>query len=198
MNMASEKTIAAFASIALVSSADAGLFVALGYDQWKPSLATAITLSAGEYELSPMLNPDGRWEGLSSFFSGGGWDSFQWNVAIWDSNSDATHGTTNSNRLAWFCTNNYGNPNGYDASGATAAFNAALNGDRMEGTTGYPSNAPYRFTVTTAGTYYFGIWDSDLTNNRGGVFFDLHAVPAPAAAPLLALAGLTSRGRRRK
>jgi len=182
----------------LAHQASAGMFVALGYDQWKPSLATPIELSAGEYELTPMLNPDGRWEGLSAFFSGGGWNSFQWNVAVWDSNSDANHDTTNANRIAWFRTNGYGNPSGYDPAGAMDAFNAALAGDRMAGTTGYPSNAPYRFTVATAGTYYFGIYDSDLTNNRGGVFFDLHAVPAPSAAPLLALAGLTARGRRRR
>ena len=188
----------ASASLAFVSETNAGITVALGYDQWKPSLATPIELLAGEYELTPMLNPDGRWEGLSAFFSGGGWNSFQWNVAIWDSNSDVNHDTTNANRIAWFRTNNYGNPGGYDPAGAMDAFNAALAGDRMVGTTDYPSNAPYRFTVATAGTYYFGIYDSDLTNNRGGVFFDLHAVPAPSAASLLALVGLTKRGRRRK
>ena len=192
------KAVAASASLAFMPETNAGIFVALGYDQWKPSLATAIELSAGEYELTPMLNPDGRWEGLSAFFSGGGWNSFQWNVAVWDSNSDAYHDTTNATRIAWFRTNNFGNPGGYDPAGATAAFNAALAGDRMVGTTGHPGNAPYRFTVSNAGTYYFGIWDQDLTNNRGGVFFDLHAVPAPAAAPLLALAGLTVRGRRRR
>lgn len=180
-----------------VSDANAGMFVALGYDQWKPSLATAINLSAGEYELTPMLNPDGRWEGLSAFFSGGTWSSFQWNVAIWDSNSDANHNSTDSNRIAWFRTNNYGNPAGYDPAGAVAAFNAALAGDRMAGTTGYPGSGPYRFTVPASGTYYFGIWDQDLTNNRGGVFFDLHAVPVPAVTSLLAVAGLTSPGRRR-
>ena len=180
----------------LAHQASAGMFVALGYDQWKPSLATAIHLDAGEYELTPMLNPDGRWENLSAFFSGGGWNSFQWNVAVWDSNSDASHDTTNSNRIAWFRTNNYGNAGGYDPAGAMAAFNAALAGDRMAGTTGYPSNDPYRFSVTTSGTYYFGIWDSDLTNNRGGVFFDLHAVPAPAALTILAAGGLITRRRR--
>lgn len=59
-------------------------------------------------------------------------------------------------------------------------------------------NTPYRFTVATAGTYYFGIYDVDLANNIGGVFFNLNPVPAPAAAPLLALVGLTARNRRRK
>ena len=193
------RTVAALSvasSLAIGSESLAGIFVALGYSQWKPSLATAINLSAGEWELTPMLNPDGRWEGLSAFFSGGGWDSFQWNVAVWDSNSDANHDTTNSNRIAWFRTKNYGNAGGYDPAGAMAAFNAALAGDRMAGTTGYPSNDPYRFTVTTAGTYYFGIWDSDLTNNRGGVFFDLHQVPSPAALSLLALGGLCTRRRK--
>ena len=102
----------ASASLALVSETNAGMTVALGYDQWKPSLAAPIELLAGEYELTPMLNPDGRWEGLSAFFSGGGWNSFQWNVAIWDSNSDVNHDTTNANRIAWCRTNNYGNPGG--------------------------------------------------------------------------------------
>jgi hypothetical protein len=191
------KTAAVTAALAILPEAHAGMFVALGYDQWKPSLATPIFLTAGEYELTPMPNPDGRWEGLSAFFSGGGWDSFQWNVAIWNTNSDANHDTTNADRIAWFRTNNYGDPGGYDPTGAVAAFNAALAGDRMAGTTGYPGNFPYRFTVSADGTYYFGIWDTDLTNNRGGVFFDLNAVPTPAAAPLLALAGLLGNRRRR-
>ncbi len=195
-------SLASFAALPLAfnatftQQASAGLFVALGYDQWKPSLATAIHLDAGDWELTPMLNPDGRWEGLSAFFSGGGWNSFQWNVAVWDSNSDATHDNTNSSRIAWFRTNNYGNAGGYDPAGAMSAFNAALAGDRMAGTTGYPSNDPYRFTVATSGTYFFGIWDSDLTNNRGGVFFDLHAVPSPAASALVLAGGLFTRRRR--
>ena len=182
--------------LAMGGHALAGMFVAIGYDQWKPSLATPISLSAGEWELTPMLNPDGRWEGLSAFFSGGGWNSFQWNVAVWDTNSDASHDTSNSNRIAWFRTNNYGNAGSYDSAGAMAAFNAALAGDRMAGTTGHPGSGPYRFTISAAGTYFFGIWDSDLTNNRGGVFFDLHQVPAPAAFSLIALGGLCSCRRR--
>jgi hypothetical protein len=189
-------SLVAIAHLALCASSKAA-FVALGFDQWKPSLATPIYLTAGTWRLDPALNPDGRWEGLSAFFSGGGWDSFQWNVAVWDSNSDATHTTTDANRIAYFRTNNYGNPSGYDPAGAQLAFNAALAGDRMVGSTGYPGTGPYQFTVSTSGTYYFGIWDTDLTNNRGGVFFNLTEVPAPAAAPMLALAGLRTRSRRR-
>jgi hypothetical protein len=102
-------------------------------------------------------------------------------------------------QVAWFRTNFYGNPDYYDPAGATAAFNAALAGDRMPNMWGDSDiNTPYRFTVATAGTYYFGIYDVDLANNIGGVFFNLNPVPAPAAAPLLALVGLTARNRRRK
>lgn len=180
---------------AFVSSAcSAGIALSLESWQYHPSAGTAVYLDAGEWELTPTLNPTG---GYSAFFSGGGWNSWQWNVAVWNSNDDSTHNSTNDNRIAWFRTNNYGNPNGFDPNGAMLAFNAAVAGDRMAGTTGAPGDGPYRFTVATSGTYYFGIWDSDLTNNVGSVFADLHAVPTPGAAPLVACAVL-SRGRRRR
>jgi len=184
------------ATSALANSTSwAGISLSLDYWQYRPSVGTAVYLERGEWELTPTLNPTG---GYSAFFSGGGWDSWQWNVAVWNSNDDSTHNTTDANRLAWFRTNNYGNPNGFDPNGAMLAFNAAVAGDRMIGTTGAPGNAPYRFTVTTSGTYYFGIWDTDLTNNVGSVFADLHAVPAPGAVPLLACATLARRRRRRR
>jgi hypothetical protein len=180
----------------VVSAGNASGGITLGLESWQyhPSAGTAIYLDAGEWELTPTLNPTG---GYSAFFSGGGWNSWQWNVAVWNSNDDSTHNSTDANRIAWFRTNNYGNPNGFDPNGAMLAFNAAVAGDRMTGTTGAPGDGPYRFTVATSGTYYFGIWDSDLTNNVGSVFADLHAVPAPGAAPLIACAVL-SRGRRRR
>ncbi|NQW49483.1 MAG: hypothetical protein HQ464_17115 [Planctomycetes bacterium] len=185
--------------IALGLSMSSGAFADFLYlqnTQWHPSAGTAVQLTAGEYELTPLANPDGRGDGLSAFFSGGGWNSWQWSVAVWNSNDDSTHNNTNATRIAYFRTETHGNPGGYDTGGATEAFNAALAGERNFESTGYPGNGPYRFTIPSSGTYYFGIFDSDQTNNRGEIFADLHAVPAPAASALLALAGLVSRRRR--
>jgi hypothetical protein len=181
-----------------VTTVHAGTFVALGYDQWKPSLATPIVLTAGTWELTPRPNPDGRWDGVSAFFSGDGWNSWQWNVAVWNSRSDAFHATTNLNRMAWFRTRNHGISSHFDLGGAAEAYAAALTGERDAGSTGYPGSAPYRFDVLAAGTYYFGIYDTDLTNNRGGVFFDLQQVPAPSAGGCVVSAAAWACLRRRR
>lgn len=169
-------------------------FIALNASQWHPSAGTAVVLAAGEYEFTPLLNPDSS--GLSAFFSGGGWNSWQWNICLWNSNDDSTHNVTDETRIVWFRTNNYGNPSGFDTGGAMQAFNAALAGDRHPVSTGYPGNGPYRFTIATGGTYYLGIFDSDQANNVGAIFADLHAVPAPGAIALLTMGGLGARRRK--
>lgn len=55
-------------------------FISLNNTQWRPSAGSAIYLAAGEYEVTPMLNPNAQ--GVSAFFSGGGWNSWSWNWSL--------------------------------------------------------------------------------------------------------------------
>lgn len=128
--------------------------------QWRPSAATPIFLSSGTYRLAPQPNPGGIGDGLNAFFTGGGWDSWKWQVAIWDSDDDQT-----ANRTFFFSTLNHPDHQ--------TAFKAGLDFERSEDSTGYPSSSSYQFTVTDSGTYYFGVYDNDQTNNAGEVFANL-------------------------
>ncbi len=172
------------------------VFLSLDDNQWRPSASEGVYLNPGTYRLTPEENPGGVGDGLNAFFTGGMWNSWYWRVAVWDSQDNDT-----ASLVAYFSTENHGDPNGFNTDGANEAFQAALAGERSTDSTGYPSQSNYDFEVITGGTFYFGVLDEDQTNNTGEVFATLSqtasTVPSPSAMVALAAIGFTRRKRSR-